>query len=393
MTDGPAKEEEFYYYDPSPNTKKVYDPTLSKKGKKGNGAVYVSRPLLKLFPTRIDGKIGGVRQAMAVVGYDEGAGSQLAGAVLKFRVAKKSGVTAAWSQLRTAADAALVYDAQGVHVIELSGLKIRVIFTLYDDELTQWDYSPHDWEQRPRQPKLPGPGKHPVPSEELPCPLCDDHNYGANGRLCKRHWRQDYEAGLRTYEKLNLKPGTEPIDEHNTRPKTGRGIPADPTGDRASDRADTGEVDGLLRDELLTPSEAKVLGLFAAGWNHSEVAQEMGVSRGTVGKHRERAQKKLSPRRRRLTWREEMARSVPVVKVKRRQPPRSLLGQDSDVSLRRKDEVVCPRCYLIVRRGLMDGDRCNTCSETFSDSLSTNSQVVPLIEGQDHAPLFLERCV
>ncbi len=255
---GPSDVEALY------RTKEIYDPTLSKKGKKGKGAVYVRRPVLRLFRTRKEGRLGEIRRAVAVVGHDEAAGSQLAGALERFLVGESLGVPATWSQLRTAADAALVFDAKEAHVIKLSGLKTRVVFTLYDDELTRWEYPPHDWERPTRQPRLPGSGKHPVPSEELPCPLCDNHNYGVDGRLCKRHWREDYEANLRTYEKLSLQPGTEPIDEHNTRPKKGRGIPADPTGDSATARADTGEVDGLIRDELLTPSEARVIELRAA---------------------------------------------------------------------------------------------------------------------------------
>jgi len=115
MSDGPADVEELY------SRKKVYDPTLSKKGKKGKGAVYVIRPVLRLFPTRIEGQIGEVRRAMAVVGHDEGAGSQLAGAFVRFLLAKRSGVSARWGQLRTAADAALVFDAKEASVITLSG--------------------------------------------------------------------------------------------------------------------------------------------------------------------------------------------------------------------------------------------------------------------------------
>jgi len=117
--------------------------------------------------------------------------------------------------------------------------------------------------------------------------------------------------------------------------------------------------------------------------------REMGTSAPTVLEHLKRARGKLNPRRRRLTWREEMARSVPVVKVKRRQPSRSLLAQDSEVSLRRQYEVVCPLCRLIVRRGLIRDGACSTCSETFSDSLSTNVQLVPLSKWQGTTPLFL----
>ena len=113
----------------------------------------------------------------------------------------------------------------------------------------------------------------------------------------------------------------------------------------------------------------------------------MGTAASTVADHLKRAQRKLTPRRRRLTWREEMARSVPVVTVKTRQPSRSLLSY-VDVSPVRRSEVVCPCCYLIVRRGLMRADMCATCSETFSDSLSTNARLVALSKWQGTDPFF-----
>ena len=376
---------------------RISDPTLSSGTAEG---IRVERPVLRLFATKVEAVQGTIRRARAVIGHDEASIAQLTGAVVRFRSDQRDGVIATWGQLRTAADAELVRDALGPH--ELDGA--AVVYDAYVDELLTVHYpTPRrdvseppiglgfrlvkgTWATKVSETRMPA-----RPIAQFPCSLCDNVDYGS-GRLCKRHWRADCEANLATFEALNLKQ-QEPLDEHNTPPPTSRGISADPTGDRASTRADTGEVDALIRDELLTPSQARVVELSAAGWNLHEIGREMGTSAPTVLEHLKRARGKLNPRRRRrrrrLTWREEMARSVPVVKVKRRQPSRSLLAQDSEVSQRRQYEVVCPLCQLIVRRGLIRDGACSTCSETFSDSLSTNVQLGPLSKWQGTSPLFL----
>ncbi len=314
-------------------TKKVHDRSLSKKGKKGGspladdlddltvaelkaqGAVYVTRPVLSLSLTKIEGRRAENRRAFAVVGYDEGAGSQLAGAFEVYLGGECAGIPATWSQLRTAADAELVHDARPAHL--LGGL--LVIYDSYRDELLPEYHPTPKRERRVTDPPAPGfvtvggtwaktkQQRAPRPPRayvELPCPLCDNQNYGVEGRLCERHWKADYKANLRTFEKLSLTSGNEPIDEDApTLRSNRRGIPADPTGDSATARADTGEVDGLIRDELLTPSEARVIELRAAGWNLHEIGREMGTAASTVAEHLKRAQRKLTPRRRRLTWR------------------------------------------------------------------------------------------
>ena len=376
--DGPTSIEQLY------EVVKVRDPTLSQSTDEG---IMVARPRLSLFPTRIEGRKGQLRRAIAVIGQDEANGAQLAGAAVRFLEGQRDGSEPTWGQLRSAADAELIHDALDVH--EIGGQP--VLLDSYTDELLPVYYGV-------RIRDLPAHGEVAevklvtgaiTAYRELPCPLCDNRNYGVKGRLCKRHWRMDYEANLRTYESLSPKPEDESIGPHNTPPSKSRGIPADRTGDSASARADTGEVDGLIRDEILTPSEARVVELTAAGWNLHEIGREMGTAAPTAAEHLKRARGKLNPRRRRLTWREEMARSVPVVKVKRRQPSRSLLGQDSEVSQRRPHEVVCPMCHLIVRRALIRDGACTTCSETFSDSLSTKARLVALSKWRGTDPLFL----
>jgi DNA-binding CsgD family transcriptional regulator len=389
------------------------DPTLSSGMDKG---IRVSRPILRLFPTRIEGVQGRVREAIAAIGYDEASGAQLAGALVRLRSDHREGLHPTWGQLRTSADAELIRDALDPHVID----GVVVVLDSYTDELLPAYYRPpHVRDRSASAPRL--------TASKMPCPVCDNVDYGEEeGRLCRRHWdeawtsklpscqlcgairafklgepepnvpghpckrhyRADYEASLTTYEALNLVAG-EALDEHNTPPSTARGIPSDPTGDRATARADTGDVDGLIRDEILTSQQGRVVGLSSTGLNLHEIGREMGIDAGTVAKHLDRARRKLNPRRRRLTWREEIGRSVPVVGVRKRQPQRSLLGQHSDVMPRGIGEVACPLCHLIVRRGLMRDLACSTCSETFSDSLSTNGRLVPLSGCEGTSPLFL----
>ena len=213
----------------------------------------------------------------------------------------------------------------------------------------------------------------------------DGVNHGAGSRFCLRHWRVDYEANLATYERTSLKTG-EPMDENNTPPTTSRGIPSDPTGDRATARADTGEIEGLIRDELLTLSETKALALRSDEWTLAAIGAEMdGITAGSVAKHVERARAKLTPRRRRLTWQQEIARTVPVRRVKARQPQRSLLGQHGDVSLRGQAEVVCPLCHLIVRRGLMRTE-CAPPAPKLFQILCHKWPLVPLSKWQGTTP-------
>ena len=112
----------------------------------------------------------------------------------------------------------------------------------------------------------------------------------------------------------------------------------------------------------------------------------MGITAVSVAKHVERARAKLTPRRRRLTWQQEIARTVPVAGSRRVSPNGRYWASTATSASAVQAEVVCPLCHLIVRRGLMRDGVCATCSETFSDSLSTNGRLVPLSKWQGTTP-------
>ena len=178
---------------------------------KAQGAVYVTRPVLSLSWTKIEGRRAENRRAFAVVGYDEGAGSQLAGAFEVYLGGECAGIPATWGQLRTAADAELVHDARPAHQTRGSAGHLRLLQRRTPARV------PPDAQKRTarnrssgsrvravggtwaktKQQRAPRPTRAYV---ELPCPLCDNQNYGVEGRLCERHWKADYEANLRTYE-------------------------------------------------------------------------------------------------------------------------------------------------------------------------------------------------
>ncbi len=380
--------------------RRVRDPTLSKGIKEG---VYVDRPVLRLLPTRIDGALSNRRRAEILIGPSEAAAAELSGAVIRLLEGIRAGRVPTYGNLRTAADAALIRDGIDMQCRQFWGEPVE--HSSHDDDLGVAALRGRlGVRRRERLDRAPW---HPELSLNLhkkcwatniattfveptmeSCSAC-----GPDSRRCPDHqaalrsWRSDYEVNLRTYKKLLLTGGrgeddTPPHLEEIRGAKRRVDGWSDPTGDAAAIRADIGDISSLVLDELLTPPQAMVVRYLAAGYIPSDIARAMGVSRATVGTHRDRAREKFTPRRRRLTWRQEVGRSVRLVGVRpTRVSANSLLGPDFASALampRRRDEVVCPSCHLILLRGVMRGSVCATCAATFSDSLSTNDRLVPL---------------
>lgn len=257
--------------------------------------------------------------------------------------------------LRTAADDAVDRDARGIH--EVDGKPVESV--ALTEEFAPRVF-PKDWRDREND-YVPqdvynghwckacglshtaryGACRH-TSLVTAPCKSCTSTLPldGVDGSMCKRCWNTHHEGNIRAQERM-LPEGSvgRVYGDHNSEdagdgppePIHAQGVVSDPTGDTAADRVDLGDVATLIADEILSDRERQVLEHLSAGYSVPEIASILGVDRGSVHRYRDRARDKLTPRRRRLSWRQSAARFLPLVREKARRPngshvPPSLLA-------------------------------------------------------------------